>query len=174
MHGSGKRPYREGLQEADIHSKIKSLLFFICLAALVSALGGYFTAPNVEAMYRDIAKPSWAPPGWLFGPVWTFLYLLIALAGWRIWLARKDRDIRVPMALYAGQLLLNALWTLIYFELAMPWPAFAEIALLFGLIAACAAVFWPVSRFAALCMIPYGMWVGFAAALNASIALMNP
>ena len=67
---------------------LKLLIPFIFVVALVSAISGFFTTPNVEQMYQNILKPSWAPPGWLFAPVWTVLYVLIALAGWRIWLQR--------------------------------------------------------------------------------------
>lgn len=152
---------------------LKPLLFFIFLAAFVSAIGGLFTAPNVEQMYQNIQKPSWAPPGWLFGPVWTVLYVLIALAGWRIWLKRENQKIIVPMILYLSQLLLNGLWSLIYFQFQMPLLAFVEITILFIVIVIGGMVFWKFSKFATYCMVPYGVWVGFAAILNLQIVRLN-
>lgn len=155
--------------------KSLAALFVIALAVgAVAAFGGFFTGPNVGPMFQEIQKPSWAPPGWLFGPVWTLLYVLIAIAGWQVWLARQGRSIRVPLCLFVLQLVLNGLWTLIYFELRMPWVAFFEISALFLVILGCIFSFWPYSRLASLCMVPYVLWVGFAAALNFSIATMNP
>ena len=150
-----------------------SLLFFIFLVALVSGIGGFFTAPNVVKMYQNVQKPSWAPPGWLFGPVWTVLYVLIALAGWRVWIHRDIYKNNIPMVLYLAQLILNALWTLIYFEFKMPFLAFVEISILFIVIVASGIVFWKLSKFATYCMVPYGIWVGFATILNFSIVWLN-
>jgi len=159
---------------ADNHWKnLKPLPFFIFAVALVSAISGFFTAPNVDQMYQNIQKPSWAPPEWLFGPVWTLLYVLIALAGWRIWLHRETRKINAAMILYLSQLVLNGLWTLIYFEFKMPLLAFVEISMLFIVIVINGIVFWRLSKFAFYCMIPYGVWVGFASILNFQVVRLN-
>jgi tryptophan-rich sensory protein len=152
---------------------LKSLLPFIFVVGMVYAVGGILTAPNVVQMYQNVQKPSWAPPGWLFGPVWTVLYILIALAGWRIWIHRDIHETHTPMILYFSQLFLNGLWSLIYFEFKMPLLAFVEISILFVIIAACGILFWKLSKFAAYCMVPYGLWVGFAAILNLQILRLN-
>ncbi len=153
--------------------KLKPLPFFIFAVALVSGMGGFFTAPNVVQMYQNIQKPSWAPPGWLFGPVWTMIYVLIALAGWRVWIQREMHKSNTPMILYLSQLLLNGLWTLIYFEFKMPLLAFVEISILFIVIVVSGIIFWKLSKFATYCMVPYGIWVGFAAILNLQIVRLN-
>ncbi|MBI9074114.1 MAG: tryptophan-rich sensory protein [Desulfatibacillum sp.] len=156
------------------NKSLGALFLITAVVGMVALFGGYFTGPNVSPMYQEIQKPSWAPPGWLFGPVWTLLYILIAFAGWRVWLAKSSQSIRMPMVLYILQLVLNGLWTLIYFELQMPWLAFCEITALFFLILACMKTFWSLSRSASLSMAPYALWVGFAMILNFSIARMNP
>lgn len=159
---------------ADNHWKnLKPLIFFIFVVVLVSSIAGFFTAPNVEQMYKNIQKPSWAPPGWLFAPVWSVLYLLIALAGWRIWRKREGHMINAPMILYLLQLVLNGLWTLIYFQFKMPMLAFVEISTLFIVIVINGIIFWKISKFASYCMVPYGVWVGFAAILNLQIVRLN-
>jgi tryptophan-rich sensory protein len=159
---------------ADYHWKnIGALLSFIFAVALVAGMGSFFTAPNVEQMYQNIQKPSWAPPGRLFGPVWSVLYVLIALAGWRIWIHREMHAINVPMILYISQLVLNGLWTLIYFEFKMPLLAFVEISILFIVIVVSAIMFWRLSKFATCCMVPYAVWVAFAAILNLQIVQLN-
>jgi translocator protein len=161
-------------KKAENHLKnLKPLLFFILVVALISGIGGFFTAPNVAQMYQNIQKPSWAPPGWLFGPVWTVLYLLIALAGWRVWIRREAYKSNAPMILYVLQLVLNALWTLIYFQFKMPLLAFVEISILLIVIVISGIVFWMLSKFAAYCMVPYGAWVGFAAVLNLQVFRLN-
>ena len=158
----------------EIHWKnMKPLLSFIFVVAIISMTGHFFTAPNVEDMYQNIQKPSWAPPGWIFGPVWTVLYALIALAGWRIWLCRQIHDIKGAMILYISQLILNGIWTVIYFKFKMRLLAFVEISALFIVIIFNGIIFWKLSKFATYCMVPYGVWVGFAAILNLQIVRLN-
>lgn len=150
-----------------------ALLAFALAVFLTAAVGGLFTGPNVEPMYQQIKRPLWAPPGWLFGPVWTVLYILIAISGWRVWLKRSAGSIRLPMVLFSAQLLLNGLWTLLYFELRLPWVALGDIAVLFLVIFACIFSFKRISTAASVMMVPYALWTGFAAWLNFSIAKLN-
>lgn len=152
---------------------ICALLVFLAAVFLTAAVGGLFTGPNVEPMYQQINRPGWAPPGWLFGPVWTFLYILITVSGWLVWINGKPGSRRLPMSLYTAQLLLNGLWTLLYFQLRLPWLALLDIATLFFIILACIVFFWKISLYASIMMIPYALWVGFAALLNCSLAIMN-
>ena len=152
---------------------IYALLVFVAAVFLTAAIGGLFTGPNVETMYQQIKRPDWAPPGWLFGPVWTILYIFIAVSGWLVWINGKPCSRRLPMILYAAQLLLNGFWTLLYFQLRLPWLAFLDIAALFFIILASIFSFRKISFYASIMMIPYALWTGFAAWLNYSIVKLN-
>ena len=122
--------------------------------------------------YQALAKPSWTPPKWLFAPAWTLLYIAIAVAGWLDW--KKRGELSVPLALWIGQLVLNAAWSWLFFGLHRPVAALADIVGLVVLIVAFIVTAAPVSRGAALRFVPYGLWVIFATALNASIVRLNP
>jgi len=135
-----------------------------------AASAGAFVRPG--AWYASLVKPSWNPPAWLFGPVWTILYLAIAAAGWLVW--RRGPEGRTALVLWGAQLALNAAWTLLFFGLHRPAWALADIAVLELSIAGFALAAWPVSRAAALLFVPYLLWVGFAAALNAALWRLNP
>jgi tryptophan-rich sensory protein len=120
-----------------------------------------------------LAKPAWTPPGWVFGPAWTVLYALMALAAWQVWRRRAATDVRMPIALFAIQLALNLAWTPIFFGMQRPGLALAEIVLMLAVILATTASFVRVSRTATLLMLPYCAWVCFATALNWAIWRMN-
>jgi tryptophan-rich sensory protein len=120
-----------------------------------------------------LAKPAWTPPGWVFGPAWTLLYMLMALAAWQVWRRRSAMDVRMPLALFAIQLALNLAWTPIFFGMRRPGLALVEIVLMLAVILATTASFVRVSRTAALLMLPYCAWVCFATALNWAIWRMN-
>jgi benzodiazapine receptor len=134
----------------------------VAVAALIGGLGVAGTA----AEYQTLDQPSWAPPSWLFGPVWTVLYAMIAVAGWLVW--RRTGWTRA-LTLYAVQLVLNALWTPIFFGFGRYGLALADIIVLWVLIGATILAFRPVSRTAAWLLVPYWAWVTFATALNAAI-----
>ena len=140
---------------------------FVLASALAAAPGIVF---RPGAWYAGLAKPSWCPPSWLFGPVWTLLYVMIAVAGWLVW--RAD-GFGLPLALFAVQLVLNALWSCLFFGLRRPDLAFADIVALCLAIAATIAAFVPVSGLAAALLVPYGLWVGFALLLNLSVWRLN-
>jgi translocator protein len=129
---------------------------------------GYLTAPG--AWYAQLAKPAFTPPGWIFGPVWAALYVLIAIAGWRVW--RRDRGGR-PMRLWWTQLVLNFLWSPVFFSAHQIGLALVVILLLLGAILAFIIRSWAQDRVAALLFVPYAAWVGFASVLNASIFALN-
>ncbi|WP_341717311.1 TspO/MBR family protein [Micromonospora sp. FIMYZ51] len=139
-------------------------------AVLVAALVGNLAASNSSAEYARIELPAWAPPSWLFGPVWTILYVAIAVAGWLAW-----RRVGFGPALVAWvvQLVLNAAWTPLFFAANRYGLAFAEIVLLWLAIGATVLLFWRASRPAALLMLPYWAWVTFAAALNFAVWQLN-
>lgn len=123
--------------------------------------------------YLTLNKPSWNPPGWVFGPVWTLLYTMMAIAAWLVWRKGGIAKQRRPLTLFAVQLLLNALWTPLFFGLHMLGVAFAEIILLWIAILATILAFRKVSPSAAWLLVPYLLWVTFAAILNATLWWMN-
>ncbi len=144
----------------------------ICFA--VAGIGSSFMPLALSEWFITLNKPSWNPPNWIFGPVWSLLYLLMAVAAWLVWRQLGWRGAAVPLALFAVQLLLNGAWTGLFFGLRMPWIAFAEIVLLWCAILATLLSFWRVTPIAGWLMTPYLAWVTFAAVLNLTLARMNP
>jgi tryptophan-rich sensory protein len=140
----------------------------LCFAA--ASLGGLFMPGE---WHENLKKPSWNPPGWLFGPVWTALYTMMAVAAWLVWKQGGFAAQRRPLTLFLVQLALNAAWTPLFFGLHWLGVAFAEIVLLWLAIAATVATFRPVSRTAMWLLVPYLAWVSFAAVLNFTLWRMN-
>ena len=132
-----------------------------------AALTGFFIQP--AGYYASLVKPSWSPPAWVFGPVWTALYLMMAVAAWLVWRQDGWRAQRAPLSLYLLQLALNALWTPVFFGLRSPGLALVVIVSLGAAIVLTGRAFRPVSRIASWLLVPYLVWVVFAAALNFSI-----
>lgn len=144
-------------------------LILLCLA--VGALGGTVTSGAVESWYRPLAKPAWTPPGWLFAPVWTALYLAMAVAAWLVW---KTRDRVAPaMVLFFSQLALNFAWSFLFFGARSPWLGLVDIAFLWLAVLLTMLVFFVKSRLAGWLFVPYLAWVSFAAALNFAIWQLN-
>jgi len=141
------------------------LLGFGAAAAAAALIGGLGVAGTADE-YSSLRQPSWAPPSWLFGPVWTVLYVMIAVAGWLVW---RRTGWSSALTVYAVQLVLNAIWTPIFFGFGRYGLALADIAVLWLLIGATIWLFRPGSRLAALLLIPYWLWVTFATALNFAI-----
>jgi tryptophan-rich sensory protein len=142
----------------------------------VAAVGGAVTATSVGSWYPTLAKPAFNPPDWLFAPVWTTLYLMIAFAGWRVWRLRGwtgPRGLDPAMLAWALQLALNLCWSFVFFGARMIGAALVEIAVLFVAIVATGWSFWRVDRLAAWLLLPYAAWVGFAAVLNAALWRLN-
>jgi len=146
------------------------LFYLACF--LAAGLGSLFTMVSLGSWYAGLAKPAWNPPAWVFGPVWTVLYALMAVAGWLVW--RKGGAASwYALRWFAAQLVLNVAWSAIFFGLQMPSLAFAEILVLWLAIAATIMTSWQVSRFAGLLLTPYLVWVSFAAVLNFAIWRLN-
>jgi len=140
------------------------------LAALVTAgIGGLGVAGTAQE-YQNLHQPSWAPPPWLFGPVWTILYAMIAVSGWLVW---QRVGARREIVAFVIQLGLNAIWTPIFFGAGQYGLALIDIALLWIAICATVALFGRVSKPAALLLLPYWAWVSFATALNTAIWYLN-
>jgi benzodiazapine receptor len=155
------------------------LVAFVAISFAVAAFGSIATAGNVDGRYADAEKAPWNPPNWLFGPAWTLLYLLMSIAAWLVWRERHRGPVRRALSLYVVQLVLNALWTPVFFGL---YPALGTPALWIALVIIVAldvAVlltmleFWKHSRAAAWLLVPYWAWVLFATTLNAALAALN-
>jgi tryptophan-rich sensory protein len=146
------------------------LVGFIAVCFLALAMGAVFRPGH---WYEQLAKPSWRPPNWLFAPVWTLLYLTTAISGWLVWRQTGFAGGVLPLSIFLAQLLLNAAWTPLFFGLHRPDLAFLDIALLWLSIIATIAVFHPISASAAYLLLPYLIWITFAAALNFSIWRLN-
>jgi len=136
-------------------------------AVAVAALVGNLAARGASTTYARLDLPAFAPPSWLFAPVWTVLYVVIAVAGWLVW---RRVGVDAAVALWVVQLVLNAAWTPLFFAADLRWLAFAEICLLWVAIVATLSLFWPRHRPAALLLVPYLLWVTYAAALTLAIA----
>lgn len=149
-------------------SKLPSLLLFTLLVALVAAFGAQF---EPGAWYSQLQKPAWNPPNWIFGPVWTLLYIGIAVAGWLVW--RETRRVQPALQLWGLQLIANGLWSWLFFGLHRPGIALVDISVLFCLIVSFIIVSRRYSVAASWLFVPYAVWVGFATALNASIWSAN-
>ena len=128
---------------------------------------------SADGWHAGLAKPTWNPPGWIFGPVWTILYALMAVAAWRVWLHGGWARQKKALGLFLIQWALNALWTPLFFGLHRPGWALAEILLLLAAILATMRNFWRVDRTACLLLLPYAAWVAFASALNGAIWRLN-
>jgi translocator protein len=146
-----------------------ALAAFAAAVTVAAAIGGLGVA-GTATEYRSLRQPSWAPPSWLFGPVWSVLYAMIAVAGWLVW---QRVGFTMPLWLYTAQLVLNAIWTPLFFGAGQYGLAFVDIAVLWLLIVGTVAAFWRVRRTAALLLLPYLAWVSYAGALNLAIWLLN-
>ncbi len=149
---------------------VLALAGWLLLCFSAASLGAVFMPGD---WYLTLKKPSWNPPGWIFGPVWTALYTMMAVAAWLVWRRGGFAAQRLPLALFLTQLGLNAAWTPLFFGLRRPGIAFIEIVLLWLAIAATLASFRPVSRVAAWLLAPYLAWVSFAAMLNFALWRLN-
>lgn len=149
---------------------ILRLLVFIAIAFL-PAMSGLFFRPG--AWYAALAKPEWTPPGWVFGPAWTALYFTIGLSGWFAWSASAARQRSLPFAVYGLQLVLNGMWSWLFFGLHRPGLALLDLVALWAAILVTIVLFYRLSRPAAWLLVPYWLWVSFAGLLNGAIYRMN-
>ena len=140
----------------------------LCFSA--GAVGAQFTPGT---WYAGLAKPAWTPPGWVFAPVWTILYLLMAVAAWLVTLNGEWRQRRLPLALFILQLAVNAAWSWLFFGLQRPGWALLNILMLWGLVSVTVVLFLNTRRVAGILLLPYWGWLTLAAALNAAIWRLN-
>lgn len=150
-----------------------ALLAFVAVCATAALVGSAFTEPSIPEWYGSLVKPSFTPPSWLFGPIWSVLYLAMAIAGWLVWLRHGNIAVALPLALFGGQLVLNALWSILFFGLQAPGIALVEILTLWAMIFATLLSFWKISTIAGWLFVPYLAWVSFATILNFEIWRLN-
>ncbi|KAB2866218.1 MAG: tryptophan-rich sensory protein [Anaerolineae bacterium] len=149
-------------------------VFWVGLCFFAAFIGGLATDTGTDSWYDHLDKPSWNPPNWVFGPVWTFLYAAMGIAAWLVWYKAGSFDkAQLPLSLFIIQLVLNTFWSLIFFGAESPGWAFVEITFLWTAIVATAISFWQYSRTSSALMIPYIAWVTFAAALNFAVWQLN-
>jgi translocator protein len=144
------------------------------LLTFATAAIGAAASVTAGEFYAELARPTWAPPGWLFGPVWSTLYFLMGVAAWLVWRIRGFAGARTALTLFILQLAVNALWSWLFFVWHLGGFAFAEVLLLWGLILATLLTFRRVSVLAAILLLPYLAWVTFASALTFVVWRLNP
>jgi benzodiazapine receptor len=144
------------------------------LLTFAAAAVGAIASVNAGEFYAELARPSWAPPAWLFGPVWTALYALMAIAAWLVWRARGFAGARTALVLFVAQLAANALWSWLFFAWQRGGLAFAEVLVLCSLILATIVAFQRISTVAAVLLYPYLAWSVFASALTFAVWRLNP
>jgi len=157
-------------------SKTKQFIGLLVWLAISFAASGIGAMASIRAapFYGQLIQPGWAPPSSVFGPVWAILYALMGIAAWLVWRAGSLRATRAALSLFLLQLAVNALWTWLFFAWSQGALAFADIVLLWLLVVATAVSFWRIRPLAGALLIPYLLWVSFAAALNFSIWQLNP
>lgn len=156
--------------------RIPSLLVLagiIVVCLVIGYVGSIFTTPKIDDWYATLQKPSFNPPSWVFGPVWTVLYIAMAVAAWLAWRGAGGRVLSAPATLFAVQLALNLAWSIAFFGAESPALGLAVIAALWIVIAGTIAAFWSLSRTGALLLVPYLAWVSFASLLNFEIWRLN-
>lgn len=154
--------------------KVVKLILSIVICQLAGASGALFTAPAINTWYATLKKPAFTPPAWLFGPAWTALFLLMGIALYLVWSKGLPfSQIKTAVIFFIAQFALNILWSLLFFGVKSPLAGLIDIAVLWVLILLTIIAFYPISRTAGILLIPYILWVSFATALNAGVAVLN-
>jgi benzodiazapine receptor len=173
MEPSRNNPDGERMREA------VALFGFVLLCLAVAAAGGAVTASSVGTWYAGLAKPVFNPPNWVFAPVWTALYLMIAVAGWRVWRRRAspgatgEPGVWLALGAWALQLALNLGWSFVFFGARLVGAALLEIVILLAAILMTTVLAWRIDRVAGALFVPYAAWVAFATVLNAALWRLN-
>jgi tryptophan-rich sensory protein len=157
-----------------ITKQLPALVSLLAICLGTAALGGYLTSLSVGTWYTLLNKPSWNPPNWVFGPVWTTLYITMAVAAWLVWRKSGNSGRRLSLAIFGVQLFLNSLWSALFFGLRNPGLAMVDLVLLWLAIVATITAFRRIDPRAAILLTPYLAWVTYAATLNWSIWQFNP
>ena len=155
-------------------SLLSKIIISVIACSLIGFLSGFATASSITDWYVNINKPSFNPPNWIFGPVWTVLYIMMGIAAGLIWHEGiEKRLVKSALYVFVSQIILNAAWSLIFFGMKNPTLAFIEIIILWILIVLCISRFYKIKKIAAYLMVPYLLWVSFASVLNYCIMVLN-
>jgi translocator protein len=156
-------------------NEIPRLIVSILIPLVIGSVGSIVTIAEIPTWYSTLSKPSWAPPNWLFGPVWTTLYILMGIALFLVWREGLNRsDVRFAILIFAVQLVLNLLWSIVFFTYHSLFGGFIVIMILWIAILANIIAFSIISRTAGLLLVPYIVWVSIASYLNYSVYILNP
>lgn len=150
--------------------KVYKFIISILLPFTAAGIGSFFTSNSISTWYVELIKPSFNPPNWVFGPVWSILYLMIGISFYLAWTNGINRT---ALIIFSIQLFLNAMWTIIFFGMKLPLYAFIEIILLWISILFTIIYFYKIIPISAYLLIPYILWVTFAAVLNFSLYILN-
>ena len=150
-----------------------ALVLWLCATLATGGIGA-IASVSAAAFYNQLTQPAWAPPAWLFGPVWSVLYMLMGIAAWLVWRKHGFRGAASALAIFVVQLFANALWTWLFFAWRLGAVALVEIVILWLLITCTIALFWRLHRVAAVLLLPYLAWVSFATALSFSLWRLHP
>jgi len=154
--------------------KALGILVFVLVCELAGIIGSFFTMPSIPGWYAGLAKPPFNPPTWVFAPVWTILYAMMGLSAYLVYeKGPRRKDVRMALAVFAGQLVLNALWSIVFFGAQQILGAAVLIVVLWAMILATIRLFSRISRAAAYLLVPYILWVSFATVLNISLYVLN-
>ena len=153
-------------------TNVEKLVISIFICLLAGFIGSFFTSPAIPTWYATLQKPSFAPPNWVFFPVWTSLFIMMGISLFLIW-KREDKKVKNAIYIFTVQLVLNALWSVAFFGLRSPLTGLIDIIILWIAILATIISFMKISRTASYLLIPYILWVSFAAILNFSIWKLN-
>jgi translocator protein len=153
--------------------KILKVILSIAVVQLTGIIGSVFTTSSIDTWFTTIVKPEWNPPSWVFGPVWIALYTLMGIASFLVWQKKELSNVKIALSVYGVQLVLNALWSILFFGLKNPGLAFAEIIVLLIFIIITTILFWRINTVAGILMLPYIAWVTFATFLNYTIWQLN-
>lgn len=155
-------------------NNIFKLIIAIIISEIAGIIGSVFTISTIPTWYATLIKPALNPPAWIFGPVWTTLYALMGISAFLVWKKGWDRrDVRKALAVFGLQLVLNAIWSIIFFGLHSPLWALVDIILMWLAIIWTMVLFYKISKPAMWLLVPYILWVSFAAYLNYSIWILN-
>ena len=150
------------------------LIVSIIICQAIGGIGSIFTAPSIPTWYASLAKPWFTPPNWVFAPVWITLFLLMGISMYLIWeKGIGKKNVKVALSVFGAQLVLNAIWSILFFGLQSPFYAFIEIIILWIAILATIISFYKISRPAGIILIPYIVWVTIASSLNYYIWILN-
>ncbi len=158
---------------------IIALVLFVGIALAVGFLGSLATQQHVDGWYEQADKPAWTPPGVVFGPVWTLLYVAMAVAAWLVWRRRTETDIRPALTAYIVQLAINGIWSPVFFALypefgvGALWWALGIIVVLIGAVVYTLIAFWRIAVWAGVLLLPYLAWLLYASTLNAGVAVLQ-